>query len=71
MQPVSVHIIVDHMSVVANYSGTCLLWTPWDQPKVSRLSRCPSIVYSFYYLAGVAMPCSVHIIVDHMSMVAN
>ena len=23
------------------YSGTCVLWIPWDQPKVSRLSRCP------------------------------
>ena len=23
------------------HSGTCVLWTPWDQPKVSRLSRCP------------------------------
>ena len=21
------------------YSGICVLWTPWDQPKVSRLSR--------------------------------
>ena len=23
------------------YSETCVLWTPWDQPKVPRLSRCP------------------------------
>ena len=23
------------------YSGTCVLWTPWDRQKVSRLSRCP------------------------------
>ena len=21
-------------------SGTCVLWTPWDRQKVSRLSRC-------------------------------
>ena len=29
------------------YSGTCVLWTPWDQPKVSRLSRCPDFPGQF------------------------
>ena len=29
------------MLVAYVYSGTCVIWTPWDQPKVSRLSRCP------------------------------
>ena len=26
---------------ILEYSGTCVLWTPWDQPKVSRLSTRP------------------------------
>ena len=29
------------------YSGTCVLWTPWDQPKMSRLSRCPDFPGQF------------------------
>ena len=29
------------------YSGTCVLWTPWDQSKVSRLSRCPDFPGQF------------------------
>ena len=29
------------------YSGTCVLWRPWDQPKVSRLSRCPDFPGQF------------------------
>ena len=34
----SVHI---HPPLPIICSGTCVLRTPWDQPKVSRLSRCP------------------------------
>ena len=26
---------------------TCVLWTPWDQPKVSRLLRCPDFPGQF------------------------
>ena len=26
---------------IYTYSRTCALWTPWDQPMVSRLCRCP------------------------------
>ena len=29
------------------YSGTCVLWTPWDQPKASGLSRCPDFPDQF------------------------
>ena len=25
------------------YSGTCVFWTPWEQPKVSWFSRCPDM----------------------------
>ena len=32
-----------------DYSGTCVLWTPWDQPKVSRLSRCPDFPGQLLY----------------------
>ena len=35
------------ISIIAVYSVTCLLWTPWDQPKVSRLSRCPDFPGQF------------------------
>ena len=31
----------DRFTMSFKYSGTCVLWTPWDQQKVSRLSRCP------------------------------
>ena len=38
----TVHIVVGSMVYAMKiYSGTCVLWTPWDQQKVSRLSRCP------------------------------
>ena len=38
-----------HRSVACStvYSRTCVLWTPWDQPKVSRLSRCPDFPGQF------------------------
>ena len=29
------------------YSETCVLWTPWDQQKVSRLSGCPDFPGQF------------------------
>ena len=36
-----------HIALKLQYSGTCVLWTPWDQPKVSRLSRCPNFPGQF------------------------
>jgi len=30
-----------------NYIETCVLRTPWDQPKVSRLPRCPDFSGQF------------------------
>ena len=30
------------------HSGACVVWTPWDHPKVSRLSRCPDLQVSLY-----------------------
>ena len=39
---------IGHLPLNNNvYSGTCVLWTPWDQPKVSRLSRCPDFPGQF------------------------
>ena len=31
---------------VSKYSGTCVLWTPWDQQNMSWLFRCPRSVYN-------------------------
>ena len=33
---------------ILEYSGTCVLWTPWDRLKVSRLSRCPDFPGDLY-----------------------
>ena len=46
---ISILVVVLHeaMSPFSRYSGTCVLWIPWDQPKVSRLSRCPDIPGQF------------------------
>ena len=32
---------VKPLILTLHYSGTCALRTPWDQPKVSGLLRCP------------------------------
>ena len=34
--------------MIGAFSGTCVLWTPRDQPKVSRLSRLPDFPVSLY-----------------------
>ena len=33
--------------LLATVEPVYILWTPWDQPKVSRLSRCPDFPGQF------------------------
>ena len=45
--PYMCNYIITHAITMNTVSGTCVLWTPWDQPKVSRLSRCPDFPGQF------------------------
>ena len=42
------NVVLVYNCIYMTYSETCVLWTPWDQQKVSILSRCSDFSRSFF-----------------------